>query len=257
MFQTRPDGPDTPPIFQTLIDIATFMNAYTNWDMTHYRTTVARREPRLDAQDRGDAHVLRGGSARPFGCSTVQESEFEREREVVRNEIRARLERRGLHRPARRGAAMYPQGHAYQRMIGGNDEQIASASLKDACEFMKKYYAPERATRDRRGRRRRRQDRRRSSRSGSARSRSATAAPRVEVEAVHRRARAQEIEADVERPSVWIGWPLPAGNTPEGEAAQFGIGSAFGRHREQGAGVRLRVQGRAAPCSAASSRRCS
>ena len=28
---------------------------------------------------------------------------------------------------------------------------------------------------------------------------------------------------------MWIGWSLPAGNTPEGEAAQFGIGSAFAR----------------------------
>ena len=38
----------------------------------------------------------------PFGCSTVR-SEFEREREVVRNEIRARSSAEGLRRPARRG----------------------------------------------------------------------------------------------------------------------------------------------------------
>ena len=40
MFQMRPDGPNTPPIFQTLLDLATFVNAFTSWDMTHYWTTV-------------------------------------------------------------------------------------------------------------------------------------------------------------------------------------------------------------------------
>ena len=43
-------------------------------------------------------------------------------------------------------AQLYPEGHAYQREIGGDDRQIASAALKDACGFMKNYYAPERAT---------------------------------------------------------------------------------------------------------------
>jgi hypothetical protein len=28
MFQTRPDGPNTPPIFQTILDLATDMNAW-------------------------------------------------------------------------------------------------------------------------------------------------------------------------------------------------------------------------------------
>src|ERR1051325_4568014 len=36
MFQTRPDGPETAPLFKTIIDIATEFNAYTNWDTTHY-----------------------------------------------------------------------------------------------------------------------------------------------------------------------------------------------------------------------------
>jgi predicted Zn-dependent peptidase len=36
MFQTRPDGPNTAPIFQTILDLTTSMNAYTIWDKTHY-----------------------------------------------------------------------------------------------------------------------------------------------------------------------------------------------------------------------------
>ena len=39
MFQTRPDGPNTAPMFQTIIALATDFNAYTNWDTTHYRMT--------------------------------------------------------------------------------------------------------------------------------------------------------------------------------------------------------------------------
>ena len=80
-----------------------------------------------------------------FGCSTVPVPEFEREREVVRNEIRAQsgAEQYTLQLVE---AAFYPKGHAYERMVGGNDAQIASAQLADACTFMKKYYTPERAT---------------------------------------------------------------------------------------------------------------
>src|SRR5262249_35016583 len=36
MFQVRPDGPKTAPIFQTLLDLSTFVNAFTEWDATHY-----------------------------------------------------------------------------------------------------------------------------------------------------------------------------------------------------------------------------
>jgi zinc protease len=230
MFQTRPDGPNTPPIFQTLLDMATFVNAVTNWDMTHYWTTV--REENLDSMLKIEAmrmfyaaDIAGTPEAPAFGCSTVPTSEFEREREVVRNEIRAGssaedyiaqlVEQR-----------MYPDGHAYERMIGGDDVQIASAHLNDACQFMKNYYAPERATLIIAG--------------GVDVDKTIeliqkwfgkipkrTAAPRVEVKPFVVSHQKIEIEADVERPSVWIGWSLPAGNTPQGEAARFGVGSAF------------------------------
>src|SRR5450432_683871 len=144
MFQTRPDGPDTQPIFQTLLDISTFVNAFTTEDMTHYNTTVHAEN--LDSMLKIEAmRMFYAADLPPFGCSTLKESEFEREREVVRNEIRAGSSA-DQYVVQLIEAQLYPEGHAYQREIGGNDQQIASAQLADACTFMKKYYAPERAT---------------------------------------------------------------------------------------------------------------
>jgi len=224
MFQTRPDGPDTAPIFQTLLDISTFMNAFTNEDMTHYWTTV--HSENLDAMLKIEAmRMFYAADLPPFGCSTLKESEFEREREVVRNEIRAGSSADDYIEQLV-AAQLYPEHHAYSRETGGDDKQIASASLKDACEFMKKYYAPERATIIVAGG----VDIDEAAKAiekwfGKLPKRAAT--PRVQPQpfsVVHGR---KEIEADVERPAVWIGWSLPAANTPEGEAVQFGIGGAF------------------------------
>ncbi|MEO8550678.1 MAG: pitrilysin family protein [Kofleriaceae bacterium] len=237
MFQTRPDGPDTAPIFQTLLDISTFMNAFTNWDSTHYWTTVHAENLdamlKIEAMRMYYAADLPGTAEIPaFGCSTLKPYEFERERDVVRNEIRAGSSAENYVLQLIE-AQLYPEGHAYQREIGGDDRQIASVQLSDACTFMKNYYAPERAT---------------ILIAGNVDIDQAakliekwfkpipkrTAAARTEVKpftVVHER---KVIEADVERPSVWIGWALPPSNTPEGEAARFGLGQAFARINEKG-----------------------
>jgi zinc protease len=231
MFQVRPDGPSTAPIFQTLLDISTFVNAFTHWDMTHYWTTV--RADNLDAMLKIEAmRMYYAADLPPFGCKTLPQAEFERERDVVRNEIRAGSSADDYVVQLVE-ATMYPKGHAYSRMVGGNDVQIASAQLTDACEFMKKYYAPERATLiiagnvdvdktvD-------------AIKKWFGRIPQRTAAPRVAVTPFTPPHERHEIRADVERPSVWIGWALPPGNTPQGEAARFGIGAAFGRIWEKG-----------------------
>jgi len=232
MFQTRPDGPNTSPIFQTIIDLAVSFNAFTELDATHYFNTV--RADNMDAALKIEAMRMFYAADVPgtkelpaFGCSTVPESEFERERDVVRNEIR------GGSKPEEYvaqlvQAAMYPPGHAYSRETGGNDVQIASASLQDACKFMKDYYAPERATVivagnvdvdktvD-------------AIKKWFGKIPKRTAQPRVAVTPFTAPHKTIEIQADVERPSVIIGWALPAANTPEGEAAAYGIFSTAGR----------------------------
>src|SRR5262249_17437922 len=76
----------------------------------------------------------------------IDEATFQREREVVRNELRQRTATpdgellRVVH------ASVIPPGHAYARSVGGDDHQIAAITLADACAFKKRYYVPERAT---------------------------------------------------------------------------------------------------------------
>ncbi|HEY1813824.1 MAG TPA: pitrilysin family protein [Kofleriaceae bacterium] len=221
MFQARPDGPTSPPLFKAIMDRSTFFNAYTNWDTTHYMTQSQATPDNFDA-------MLKIESMRMyFGCKTIPEAEFEREREVVRNEIRAQSSAEGQI-PQLIMAAIYPKGHAYERMIGGNDEQIASATLNDACEFMQKYYAPERATVVVAG--------------GVSMDQAIggiekwfkpmparKAAPRTPVAQFVPEHKTTTLELDVERPSVHIAWVLPPSNTPAGEAARFGIFSTFFR----------------------------
>ncbi|HEY4240914.1 MAG TPA: insulinase family protein [Kofleriaceae bacterium] len=218
MFQQRPDGPTSPPLMESLGQLTTYFNAYTNWDTTHYQT--AARAENLDALLKIEAMRMY------FGCETVQQTQFEREREVVRNEIRMRdgspegqIEQLLL-------SAIYPKGHAYERNVGGNDEQIATAQLGDACKFMKDYYAPERAT---------------VIIAGGVDVEATTkaiekwfgkipkraAAPRRPVAVVTGSQTRQEFEVDVERPQVNIAWAMPASNTKEGEAVRFGVNSAF------------------------------
>ncbi len=237
MFQTRPDGNNTPPLFQTIIDLATDFNAYTNWDTTHYRMTSP--SDNLDAMLKVEALRMYYAADLPeqngipaFGCSTVPQPEFEREREVVRNEIRAGSSADNYVVQLVE-ASIFPKGHAYERLVGGNDVQIASAQLADACAFMKKYYAPERAT---------------IVIAGNV-DYDATvklvkkwfsvvpkrkAEPRMAVSPLVVDHGQKVIEADVERPAVWIGWALPDGTTPEGEAANFGVWGAFGRIAQKG-----------------------
>jgi len=218
MFQQRPDGPGTKSLFQVLQQTALHVNAYTNWDTTHYM--VNARADLLDPLVKVEAMRLY------YGCETISEDEFLREREVVRNEIR------GHHRspeqlvPELALSAIYPKGHAYAQMVGGDDQQLATITLRDACEFMQRYYAPERAT---------------VIIAGGIASDTAiktiekwfsalakrTPAPRRAVEPFMVTGEHKTIELDIERPWVTVAWALPDARTREGEAAEIGIWGAF------------------------------
>ncbi|HEY6174885.1 MAG TPA: pitrilysin family protein, partial [Kofleriaceae bacterium] len=138
MFQQRPDGPASKPMMQQLQQLALNVNAYTNWDATHYM---------LNARAEVADELIKAEAMRMFyGCQTISEDEFAREREVVRNEIRGGNRAPEALIPQLTLAAIYPPGHAYAQLVGGDDVQISTISLRDACEFMQKYYVPERAT---------------------------------------------------------------------------------------------------------------
>jgi zinc protease len=218
MFQQRPDGPGTSSLMQVLQQTTLNMNAYTGRDATHYMLNA--RAELLDALVKVEAMRM------SYGCQTISEDEFLREREVVRNEIR------GNHRsaegliPQLTLAGIYPRGHAYAQMIGGDDEQLSAITLRDACEFAEKYYVPERAVvviaggiaTD---------DAVRSIQKWFNVVARRTPAPRREVEPFTVASERRTFELDVERPWVTVAWVLPDARTPEGEAAQFGIWGAF------------------------------
>ena len=217
MFQPRPDGPDSPPLFQSIDNVAVGFNAFTTEDSTHYQTPV-RAESVDDA--------IKIEAMRSFYFDTVTEVEFERERDVVRNEIRQRGGTPEGQIPQLVMSSVYPKGHAYEQTVGGDDRQLSSITLADAKEFVKKYYAPERATVIVAGG----IDNEKTTASiekwfGKLPKR--TAAPRVEVKPFTVEHGTKTFELDVERPSVHVAFALPAGNTPEGEAAAYGIGNAF------------------------------
>ncbi len=138
MFQHKLLGPKQPPTFDILPDLAVFFNAYTNWDSTHY---MVRATP-----DNLDKVINLEASRFGFGCHTLTQEEFNREREVVRNEIRQRTGTAEGQIFQLLLSEAYPQGHPYREMIGGNDKELSNITLKDVCEFFDNYYIPERTT---------------------------------------------------------------------------------------------------------------
>ncbi len=220
MFQHRPDGPDTKPLMYFIMQNAVNMNAYTNADTTHYM--INARAEQLDAMVKIEAMRMH------YGCQTIPEAEFLRERDVVRNEIRGGNRTPEGLIPQLAMSSIYPKGHAYEQNVGGDDEQLSTITLADACEFMKNYYVPERAT---------------VIIAGGIKVEEAvesitkwfgavakkTPAPRRKVEPVNVSRDKKTVELDIERPYVTIAWALPDATTDEGEMAQFGVWNAFGR----------------------------
>ncbi len=219
MFQQRPDGDGTAPLMQSIGQLTTFYNAYTNWDTTHYM--LASRAEQLDALLKIEAMRLY------FRCQTISEEEFLREREVVRNEIRQRGGTAEGRIPDLVLTALYPKNHAYARMIGGDDANLTNITLPDVCAFMNKYYTPDNATVIVAGG----VDVEKTAELikkwfGPLEKRAAGA--RVEVAAVTAVSKDRtEIELDIERPYVVVAWPIPAGNSAEGRAVDFGLNQVF------------------------------
>jgi zinc protease len=214
MFQQRPDGPTSPPLMQSISELSTGFNAYTTWDKTHYMT--AARASSMDA-------LLKIEAIRLFyGCQTISPDEFAREREVVRNELRQRAGTPEGQIPKLLLSAIYPAGHAYARPVGGDDRQVATVALEDACAFIARYYAPERATVIVAGRFE--VDAAVASiEKWFGRIPKHAAAPRTPVQPFQVASGRVEVALDVEQPSVHVIWPLPPANTPDGEAVRFGL----------------------------------
>lgn len=210
-FQVQPGG---RAVAADLSAAAVDMNAITKWDSTEFY--VVARADQLD-------HVLALEAARMSApCSSIPEGSFEREREVVRNELR-------LHeaaamvtslRPDRVLAALYPADHPYHRPVGGDDAQVARLTRDDACAYMAAHYQPDRMTVVVTGD----IDAHRAVREvgrtlGPLRGRAVAAAPRFPP--LGDRGRTVHVKWPVDRPAAVVAWPLPPEGAPGRPAAEL------------------------------------
>jgi zinc protease len=140
MFQQKPipDQPDQPPLFAVLQQLSLYTNAYTTWDTTHYQNLVTA--------DNVEAILAIEAARMSLGCKTVSNEQFEREREVVRNEYRQNWSTPQMQALLKIRQAAYPPDHPYYGDVIGNDAELSSIQLADICKFMEDYYTPSRAT---------------------------------------------------------------------------------------------------------------
>jgi zinc protease len=109
------------------------INAYTSYDQTVYHITIASRYAEIGLDILSDA----------IQHSTFDPLEFEREREVILEEIR-----RGEDDPSRRlfrqtMTTLYQQ-HPYRRPVIGYQNTIPSIQRNQMVTFFKKWYVPNR-----------------------------------------------------------------------------------------------------------------
>lgn len=133
LFEVPSAGPGTPSIETYLGKTALFYNAYTSWDETHF-TSVAPKAM-LNAMLFLESKRLQAR------CDQFDQATFQREREVVRNEVRQRAGigaelANHLHRD------VFGPNHPYHRSIGGSDAELASITLDDVCQFIARHYVP-------------------------------------------------------------------------------------------------------------------
>lgn len=117
-------------LFDQLETSATSFNGMTSLDATTYFARASRDQ--LDKLISIDA--VRVG----FRCTTITDATFEREREVVINELRQRSRKSALFVAVQR--LIYPVGHPYARLPGGTEETVRSISREQACAFADAHY---------------------------------------------------------------------------------------------------------------------
>lgn len=118
---------------------ATDVNATTSADRTHYFETVP--------SDALDLALWLESDRMGFFADGVDESAFENERRVVKNEHRQSVDDRdeGLVSMLER-ERLFPEGHPYHRSTIGQLTELDNATFDDAKAFHAKYYVPGNAT---------------------------------------------------------------------------------------------------------------
>ena len=122
-----------PIISQKLGEDALTHNAFTSWDYTHY--TAMALSDQLQSLMTLEARRMRAT------CEHIDEALLQREREVVRNELRQRQDA-GMALAGHFFRDVYGEDHPYGRLIGGSDTELAAVTRADVCEFLDRHYQP-------------------------------------------------------------------------------------------------------------------
>lgn len=138
MFQMPADGPGSTRVMSHLPQHTLFFNAYTAADQTHYMHTGTSDE--LEQYMKYTA--LRLG----YDCAAVDENQFLRERDVVRNEHRWRAQGLDAFVFDEISELAFPEGHPYRRKLLGADTELASITPDDTCKFIQRYYTASQAS---------------------------------------------------------------------------------------------------------------
>ena len=116
-------------------DVGGDNNAFTADDMTAYQCVVPAQhlEPILWAEAERMAHL------------TVDQANFDSEREVVKEEFRQRVLAEPYGRLFNAVAGFGYQTHPYRRPVIGKIDELNAATLQDVREFHQRYYRPDNA----------------------------------------------------------------------------------------------------------------
>ena len=185
-------------LFARLERVTTEFNAFTTYDATTYLSRAATSH--LD--ELLSTEAVRVG----FRCQTITDAAFEREREVVANEIAQHGESEEIIADLQAGA--YPPNHPYAHPLGGSVDAVRAITREQACAFADAHYAPGNAVLVVSGNLTVAQV------EGSlkkflGRVAGRAATPPVLVRAVPEGGRTGEIQLPIDDEAVLIAWPLP------------------------------------------------
>ncbi len=128
-------GESIPMVWDLLDEMGCYLNASTSNDWTNYMTVCSSDflPVMLKLESKRITDALAG----------VTEEEMLAEREVVRNELRLRMEVGGGEFLRYLMGDVYPEGHPYHRMTIGTHESLSNIELSDIQEFVAQNYQPQ------------------------------------------------------------------------------------------------------------------
>lgn len=114
-------------------------NGFTTTDMTQYFQAVPK--------DGLEKIIWAEADKLGWFINTVNQNVIDREKQVVKNEKRQRVDNRPYgHNFYVIGKAIYPKGHPYHHQVIGSLEDLENATLEDTKDFFNKWYKPDNVT---------------------------------------------------------------------------------------------------------------